>query len=241
MVEAGRPAVREVRLRTSLIVGVLLAAGLIAASLVGARAAEPESVISPTTQLAGDPALLRGVPQSGPVLGSPEAPVTLVEYADLQCPYCAQWARSALPTLVRDYVRPGRVRLEFRGLAFVGADSDLALRTALAAGRQGRLWDVVHLLYANQGAENSGWVTQDLLDRIGAAIPGLKRGRMQEERWSPAVERELAQAAAAAERDGISGTPSFLVGPTGGNLEPVMLSSLDAEPIRARLDGLLAR
>jgi protein-disulfide isomerase len=98
------------------------------------------------------------------VLGSPDAPVTVVEYADLQCPFCAEWARRAFGEIVRDYVAPGRVRIEFRGLVFLGPDSEVALRTALAAGRQDRLWDVVHLLYANQGAENAGWVTQDLLE-----------------------------------------------------------------------------
>jgi protein-disulfide isomerase len=225
----------------SLALAVVLTCGLIAASLVGASGDERKTVPPSTSQLAGDPALLRGLPQRGRILGSPNAPVTLVEYADLQCPYCAQWARSAFPELVRDYVRPGHVRIEFRGLAFLGPDSDLALRTALAAGNQNRLWDVVHLLYANQGAENGGWVTEDLLDGIGAAIPGLNARRMLGQRWSPRVEREVAGAATAAERDGISGTPAFLAGPTGGKLEPIVLSSLDAGPVRAHLDALLAR
>jgi protein-disulfide isomerase len=100
-------------------------------------------------------ALFRGIPQDGIVLGSPHAPVTLVEYADLQCPDCAQWARDAFPTIVKEYVRAGRVRIVFRGLSFIGADSDAALRAALAAGQQARLWDVVHGLFVQQGAENA--------------------------------------------------------------------------------------
>ena len=52
-----------------------------------------------------------------PFLGSPDAPVTLVEYADLQCPFCAEWARGTFPAIVDEYVRPGQVRIEFRGLA----------------------------------------------------------------------------------------------------------------------------
>jgi protein-disulfide isomerase len=228
-------------LGASLAVAAVLASGLIATSLIGAGSSEAGSVASPTAQPAGEPALLRGLPQDGRVLGSPDAPVTLVEYADLQCPYCAQWARGAFPELVRDYVRPGRLRIEFRGLAFLGPDSEVALRTALAAGEQDRLWDMLHLLYANQGGENAGWVTQDLLDRIGGAVPGLDRARMLGQRWSAPVERELAAAAAAAERDRVSGTPAFFVGPTGGKLEPVMLSSLDAGPLQAQLDSVLAR
>jgi protein-disulfide isomerase len=226
-------------LATSVAVAALVAAALIAASLLGARS-EGEAATTAGT-LAGEPSLLRGIPQRGTTLGSPKAPVTLVEYADLQCPFCAQWARSAFPELVRDYVRTGRVRMVFRGLAFVGPDSETALRAALAAGEQGRLWDTVHLLFANQGPENGGWVTEDLLTRIGAAVPGLDGARMLDGRWSPGVDSGLGAAAAAAERDGITGTPSFLAGPTGGELHPVVLTSLDAAPFRAHLDALLAR
>jgi protein-disulfide isomerase len=227
-------------LASSAAVAALIAAALIAASLLGARSADGEAV-TPSSTLAGEPTLLHGIPQRGTALGSPKAPVTLVEYADLQCPFCAQWARNAFPELVRDYVRTGRVRIVFRGLAFVGPGSETALRAALAAGEQGRLWDTVHLLFANQGPENGGWVTEDLLARIGAAVPGLDGARMLHGRWSPAVDDGLGAAAAAAERDRISGTPSFLVGPTGGELHPVVVTSLDAAPFRAHLDELLGR
>jgi protein-disulfide isomerase len=228
-------------LGASLAAAAVLASVLIAVSVISANSSASERPDVAATKLAGDPALLRGVPQDGAVLGARGAPVTLVEYADLQCPYCAQWARAALPELVRDYVRPGRVRIEFRGLAFLGPDSEVALRAAIAAGQQDRLWDVVHLLYANQGAENAGWVTQDLLDGIAAAVPGLNGGRMLGQRWTPQVERHLVAASDAAERDRIAGTPAFLAGPTGGKLEPIVLSSLDAAPVRAQLDDLLAR
>src|SRR5215203_1759636 len=148
----------------------LLAAALITLSLIGGRAAEagsgtpaPRAMQTP----AGRDPLYRGIRQQGIALGNAQAPVTLVEYADLQCPYCAQWARDALPTIVADYVRSGKVRLVFHGLSFLGPDSDKALRAALAAGRQNRVWDVVHALYVHQGAENVGWVTDELLQSLG--------------------------------------------------------------------------
>jgi protein-disulfide isomerase len=230
-------------LAASLGVAALVAAALIAASIVGSRSQdEPSAEAAPAAEmLTGEPALLRGVPQNGTTLGSPDAPVTLVEYADLQCPYSAQWARNAFPELVRDYVRTGQVRMVFRGLAFLGPDSDTALRTALAAAEQRRFWDVLHLLFANQGPENAGWVTQDLLTRIGAAVPGLDGPRMLDDRWSQPVERELASASEAARHDGVTGTPSFMAGRTGRTLEPVVVTSLDAAPFRAQLDALLAR
>src|SRR3954454_24409449 len=89
-------------------------------------------------------ALLQGIPQHGNALGRDDAPVTVVEYGDLQCPYCAAWSRQALPALIRDYVRPGKVRLVFDGPPFLGSDSQTALRAAIVAGAQGHFWDVVH-------------------------------------------------------------------------------------------------
>src|SRR3954463_15481260 len=55
-----------------------------------------------------------GIPQSGMHLGKVGAPATLVEIADLQCPFCAHYATTAMPTIVRDYVRTGKVRYELR-------------------------------------------------------------------------------------------------------------------------------
>ena len=69
------------------------------------------------------------------MLGKANAPVTIVEYADFQCPYCAQWAVDSFPAIVNEYVRPGKVRVVYDGVAFLGPDSLTALQTAFAAGR----------------------------------------------------------------------------------------------------------
>ena len=69
--------------------------------------------------------------------------------------------------------RPGKLRIVFHGLAFIGPDSDKALRTAIAAGQENHLWDLVHGLYASQGAENAGWVTDELVGEIAAGVPAL--------------------------------------------------------------------
>ena len=167
--------------------------------------------------------------------------MTLVEYADLQCPYCARWALDALPTLVDDYVRAGRLRIVFHGLAFIGPDSDKALRTAVAAGRANHFWDIVHGLYANQGAENAGWVTDDLVTGIAGGISGLDGEELLTARWDDSVDPELKRFAAAAKAAGVDGTPAFQVGPTGGRLERVEVASLGPEGIVPAIDAALAR
>jgi protein-disulfide isomerase len=224
----------------ALVGAAVIAAALVAASLLGSGSAQGEPAASQRRVAAPverDP-LFRGIPQDGIALGSPQAPVTLVEYADLQCPYCAQWARDAFPTIVEQYVRGGRVRVVFRGLAFIGPESDSALRAALAAGEQDRLWDVVHGLFVQQGAENSGWVSEALLRSFGGT--GLDTQRMLESTESPWVERQLAAAGRAAERAGVPGTPFFQAGRTGGALTPLRVSALDADTFRRELDRLLA-
>ena len=220
-------------------IALIVAVALIAASLIGARGGG--SAQAEQLSVNDGSSLLRGIPQSGPSLGRPGAPVTLVEFADPQCPYCAQWSQQAFPELVRDYVRPGKVRVVFAGLAFIGPDSDEALRFALAAGRQGKLWEVVDLLYANQGAENSDWVSEDFLREVGDAVPGLDVERAVRETSSPEVESELAAAKDLQARLGVRSTPAFAAARKGGKLSPVQITSLDAGGIRPSLDGLLAR
>lgn len=219
-------------------VAAIAASALIGASLLGSGSENEPPLTSAVDVTQGRDPLLRGIEQDGLALGSPDAPVTLVEYADLQCSYCAQWAREAFPTIVDDYVRTGRVRVVFRGLAFIGPDSETALRAALAAGNQDRLWDVVHALYSRQGAENAGWVTDDLLRSLGSA--GLDAERMLAEARSPFVERELDAAARAARAAGVPGTPYFEAGETGGTLAPLRPQGLDAASFAAELDRLLA-
>ncbi len=81
--------------------------------------------------------LFAGIPQHGVTLGRSTAPVRVVEFADLQCPYCDEYAVQALPTLVTDYVRAGKVQMRFENLSFIGAGSVAAGRVARRAIRGG--------------------------------------------------------------------------------------------------------
>lgn len=185
--------------------------------------------------------LFAGIPQDGTELGNPRAPIRLVEFADLQCPYCDEYTLQALPTLVTDYVRTGVVQMKFENLAFIGPGSVAAGKVAAAASRQNKLWNFVDLLYLNQGEENSGYVTQTYLRDLLEAVPALNVPQALDASRSPAAADALASASETAAQDGISATPSFLIGRAGGSLQQFQPSSLSPSPFQAEINRLLGR
>jgi protein-disulfide isomerase len=155
------------------------------------------------------PASLRGVPQNGIVLGNPSAPA-LYEYADIQCPFCADATIVMIPDVIAKYVRTGKIKLVWHGLAFLGPDSLTGLRAIDAAAEQNRLWDMVERLYTQQGTENSGWVTTGLLEQVGAGIAGLDVEKWKAAWDSDAVNTMISEAESAAKDVGVGGTPTFV-------------------------------
>ena len=125
------------------------------------------------------------------MLGDPKAPLTVTEYVDLQCPVCAAASRETLPALVRDYVRTGKVKLEARTLHFIGPDSERAARVAAGAEQQGRLWPFLEAFYAAQGAENSGYVTDDFLRSVARGRRRRRRRRAEGRRTAPPAQERL--------------------------------------------------
>ena len=220
--------------------GAVLVAAAIVAVLVVVGGGGSDSSPAPTTTRSPARAgsALRGVPQHGTTLGRADAPVTLVVYEDPQCPYCAQWSLGTLPTVVRSYVKPGRVKLEYRGIDILGPDSMKALRAIAATATQNRLWNMVDQLYRRQGAENTGWVTDDVL-REAATAAGVDVDRMFAARNSPAVTRALTRAGIEANVNRVAGTPTFIVVRPPAQPRHLQLTSLEPAPFTAALAAAL--
>jgi protein-disulfide isomerase len=180
---------------------------------------------------------LKGISQSGSVLGSPSAKVTLIEYADPQCPGCRLYTETIFPTVVDEYVRPGKVATEFRGFPFIGEDSVTGYRYLLAAGRQDKLWNLAVAFYRNQGDENSGWLTEDLVRRLAAEIPGLDVQRLLSDAQRADIVAQASSAGAKAAAAGIEGTPTFLV--KIGDSTPYLIDVASVDQMRAALDDAL--
>jgi len=135
--------------------------------------------------------------------GSQEAAVTIVEFSDFQCPFCAR-AVPTLQELLRQY--PKGVRWVFKNFPLeFHPDSLLAHRAALAAGEQGKFWEMHDLIFANQGAIKH----DDLVHN--ATVLGLDVKRfladLESNKLQSAIQAEKAQG----ERLGVTGTPTFVI------------------------------
>jgi protein-disulfide isomerase len=156
-----------------------------------------------------------GLPQRGARVGRASAPVSITEYADLQCPFCAELATETLPAIVDRWVRPGTVRMTFRTFEVIGQDSVTGARGAQAAALQSKLWPFVDLVYRNQGDENAGWLTNAFLVRVARQVEGMDVPRFTDDLNSAAVQAAVeADQAAGAQR--VHATPHLGVsGPHG--------------------------
>jgi len=162
--------------------------------------------------------LLSGIPQQGMALGDPKAPVELIEFGDLQCPVCAGYAEEILPPIIENQVKKGEAKIDFRNLVIIGEESIPAGAAALAAGEQKRGWNYLELFYRNQGAERSGYVTDEFMEAVAkaAGVKDLAKWNQDRKRLTGAVEETTAEAG----KLGFSGTPSFAVkGPGSKGLE----------------------
>jgi protein-disulfide isomerase len=219
--------------------GIVLAVSLTGGSS-GTTTSVPErgSLVNAVPGAAAVQAEFRDIPQHGNVLGKPAAPVTMVEYVDLQCPYCREFELQVMPSLIEQYVRPGTLRVELRPIVIIGPDSTRGRNAAIAAGDQNKMFNFTQLTYLNQGTENTGWLDDRFVTKTAASIPGLDVPAFLAAMDSTETADTAAAFDAQAEHDGVSRTPTILVGPTGGRLTTVTLSSPTAR--KAVVDAIAA-
>ena len=188
--------------------------------------------------------LLAGIPQRGSTLGDPKAPVTLQYFGDLQCPFCKQFMRGALPSLIRRYVRGGELKIEYRSLETATRDPE-TFKTqqvaALAAGKQDHMWEYIELFYREEGKENTGYVTERYLQGLAQQVTGLNLIAWTAARSGTDLANTLTNDARAASDAGFAATPSFLISKTGGPLLRLKVTSLTNPRFYARVIERLLR
>jgi protein-disulfide isomerase len=170
-----------------------------------------------------------GIPQNGNVLGSPTAPVTLQYFGDLECPICREFTLGALPAVIQKWVKTNKLKIEYRNLETATREPEVFTTQqsdALAAGKQNKGWYFIELFYHLQGEEDSGYVTEKYLQGLASATPGLNLTQWSSDRSNPAFQAKLATDTQEANNNGFTGTPSFLIGKSGGALKKLEYSSL---------------
>jgi protein-disulfide isomerase len=233
--ESARRAQRKRRLGIlGAVAGVAVVAVAIAIVVSSGGSSKPTTSTQTTS-------LFAGIPQKGSTLGSANAPVTMHEFGDLQCPVCREFALDALPGLVRQYVRTGRVKIVFHSIAIIGQDSIPASEAAQAAGMQNKMWPFIDRFYADQGQENSGYVTQDFISRIASEVPGLDKQKLLSDMASPAAQQAFIKEQKQAKTLGVKATPTFFAGQTGKTQQVLQPTSLTPDGFRAQLDALLSK
>jgi protein-disulfide isomerase len=187
--------------------------------------------------------LLGGIAQNGNTLGDPKAPVTMQYFGDLECPICQQFTLGALPSLIQSYVRTGKLKIEYRSLETATREPE-TFKTqqvaALAAGEQQKMWDFVELFYHEQGQEDSGYVTEDYLQNLASQVPGLNLAAWTAARGETKFSDIVSSDGQAATQEGFTGTPSFLIGKSGGALKRLEYTSLtDPSSFSSAIEQLL--
>jgi protein-disulfide isomerase len=217
-------AVRRTRMTQLGIVVAIVVVVIVVVVIATGGSSSPKKVevgSAAATQTAAEvTSLVGGIPEQASVLGRPTAPVTLQYFGDLQCPICRDFTLGALPTVIQKWVRTGQVKIEYRSLETATHESEVFKTqqvAALAAGKQNKFWYFIELFYHEQQEENSGYVTEAFLAGLARQVPGLNLSQWTTDRNEGALLSQVTADAQAANNAGFNGTPSFLLGKTGGS------------------------
>ncbi len=213
------------RLPVVLLPVLVIGAILVATAIVGLSAGNSPGRRQIDQEVTG---LLAGIPQHGPILGSPSAPVTLQMFADLECPTVKRFVESYLPSIIGDWVRTGTVKLEYRSLETDTGNESTFFRqeeAALAAGRQSRMWNFVLTFVRQQGQHFTEYANDAFLAHIASQVPDLSMGRWNQDRKDVSLFKPINLSANSAYSQGFRSTPSFhMVGDTASIQDEVAAS-----------------
>lgn len=150
------------------------------------------------------------IDNTSPILGSDNAPITMIEFGDYQCYYCNQFYHNTESDIVKNYINTGKVRMVFKDFVIIGQDSVNAAHAAHCAQEQGKFWEYHDTLYNNWKGENTGWASSANLLSFAKSM-GLNATQfgqcMSQSRYISTVQGSLSNA-----KDlGLTGTPDFFI------------------------------
>ncbi len=145
-----------------------------------------------------------------PVLGSPNAPITMIEFGDYQCTNCHRYFENTEHMILKVYVETGKVKIIFVDFPFIGPDSIPAAQAAHCANDQGKYWQYHDEVYSNWNGENTGWAIPDNLKKFASNI-GLDQKIFDQCLDSKKYEQKVQANYDMGKQLGVSGTPTFFI------------------------------
>ena len=236
-----------------LIPGSIIVAGVIIALSIAYVSGPPRLMQSPPPSQGSNPPpsvasadLL--VNSSSPQLGNPDAPVTVVEFSDFQCPFCNKFHQTVEPKIIEEYVRKGKVRFVYRDFPFLDSfpgvpedqkESHWASEAARCAGDQGKYWEYHDYLFDRQSGENQGAFIRVSLKLFAATLKLNTtdfNACLDSDKYASAVEKDKADGVAL----GVNSTPTTFVNGVMVASNGDSVGAAPYEVFKALIDAALA-
>jgi len=198
-----------------------------------ATTASNAAAIPTTDQTAAQQSLMASlIPTVRHFKGDPNAPVTIIEFGDFQCPFCGRFATQTEPQIDEAYLQSGKVRFGYWNFAFLGPESTWAAEAAECAADQDKFWEYHDRLYSSQSGENQGAFNKDNLKKFAGDL-GLDTEAFNECFDSGKYTQLIQDDSSAASSLGVRSTPTFLI-----NGQP-LIGAQPFENFQQTIDSLL--
>ncbi|MEU5950397.1 thioredoxin domain-containing protein [Micromonospora sp. NPDC047465] len=208
--------------RLNIVLGVIAAFLGVVVTAQSLPGQSPTSASAPSTsasserseEATGDPAFVRRDADDPMAIGDVDAPIVLTQWTDLRCPYCAVFSRDTLPTLIKEYVDTGKVRVEIHDVAFFGEQSEDAAVAARAAAKQGKFMEFVTAVYDAAPKGSHPDLPRKTLIAFArqAGVPDIDRYTADLD--DPKLRAAAQESTRSAQQLGVNSVPFFVAGTT---------------------------
>ncbi|MBI4225448.1 MAG: DsbA family protein [Candidatus Sungbacteria bacterium] len=154
-------------------IAIIIAGALIGGSVLysnSSRRPAPQLGAANTGKAVDNAELLKQAQNDSRSLGNPDAPVTIVEFADFQCPFCGKFFRESGTKIIDQYVKTGKVRFVYRDFAFLGPESTMTAEASRCAQDQQAFWQYHDYVFSHQQGENQGAFSKENLKGFAAIL-----------------------------------------------------------------------
>ena len=148
--------------------------------------------------------------QGSTMLGNPNAEITIVEFGDYQCTFCYKFHDETMKKINQEYIKTANVNFIYKDFPLNGEQSILASEASYCAQKQNKFWEYHDTLYNNWGGENTGWITENILQEFARDVE-LNLDEFSQCLENSEFRQKVLDNEQFAREIGINATPSFLI------------------------------